>query len=706
MCFQRFIYFACGHNTIIEQRCDATQGGLFNLKADCPYYQTRRETPNCACGKGRYYCVETADGRYLDDVHDKLDLIQRQLEVIHARRESVSYDQARFNQVADEVGLSLEGRKKQRLWHAFTSAKQQLEQERRIVEQSRLQALTTIREGTDYHKTRAACKQAGGDLSLFPAFVPSIQTPLRPLDEIDSDPPPHGTAFQAATSTAVNPLPSTSLLDQSQPRSTWRIQEQPASKSNSPTTAPNQPTLATRTSSARYDTPQSVRGKRQPRCSRSSTRSSSPVKSIRSRCRASAAERRAKAAANNNNDDTGMRRSTRIREKKIDYADRQNSASPARSASSATCEVASYSQRQGDGITASLRDLVTAQSILRGQVLLPATRANMKAGGTNGFTVSRAGPPLETQVMHWAQGNVIGPSLSHSQSSALGGPTQPPPSGFLAHGGPFAQSHNDVGSGSHYGPTATYPRDIVHHAFAPMPSARAPGPYGGSVRGLFKGQTLMQNPYALNIDTASDSSADALPIANWVTSGLQDRTFVSASEFHQHTMPRSLQNAPNLTPSSSFNRIPVATDPRKRKQPASSSPLPQDKHAHLSFPGRDSSPNIHATHMPPFLSSPPRVPASALIHNSSEPSEAQTPHLTPAPILAPPFYTYSSDPTGEPQYSGVRNVDRDYSDDTPLPSELSTAQTTSLPGQAGAPDPYDSVFEDFVHDDLAWAAPE
>lgn len=68
MCFVGFVYFGCGHSRIIYQDCElARQADIaFWNRELCPNRHSASEHPKYLCGQGRFYCSESPDGALLD----------------------------------------------------------------------------------------------------------------------------------------------------------------------------------------------------------------------------------------------------------------------------------------------------------------------------------------------------------------------------------------------------------------------------------------------------------------------------------------------------------------------------------------------------------------------------------------------------------------------------------------------------------------
>ncbi|KAI7511567.1 hypothetical protein KC347_g3278 [Hortaea werneckii] len=68
MCLQDFYHYACGHSKIFDTKCDeATQLEVaYWQKCACPYYVHRTFYPLYLCGAARFYCDHSPDAPYLN----------------------------------------------------------------------------------------------------------------------------------------------------------------------------------------------------------------------------------------------------------------------------------------------------------------------------------------------------------------------------------------------------------------------------------------------------------------------------------------------------------------------------------------------------------------------------------------------------------------------------------------------------------------
>ncbi|KAI7243110.1 hypothetical protein KC343_g5185 [Hortaea werneckii] len=68
MCFQNFFHYACGHSRIFDTKCDEAEqlGVVYWQKHACPHYNHQTFHAPYLCGGARFYCNQTADAPFLN----------------------------------------------------------------------------------------------------------------------------------------------------------------------------------------------------------------------------------------------------------------------------------------------------------------------------------------------------------------------------------------------------------------------------------------------------------------------------------------------------------------------------------------------------------------------------------------------------------------------------------------------------------------
>ena len=161
MCFQGFTTFQCSHTRIFESECQLARDYALWIKCMCDNYHIESRRSLGACGDGKFYCKETKDGPFLDEVHRKLALAQNQLAIIHSQIQGVMAAQAAFSKAADQVEISLERRKQHPAFHRLLTRQHQLTNQQSIANDIRSRHLMTIQEAKEFYARRAQRALAG-----------------------------------------------------------------------------------------------------------------------------------------------------------------------------------------------------------------------------------------------------------------------------------------------------------------------------------------------------------------------------------------------------------------------------------------------------------------------------------------------------------------------------------------------------------------
>ncbi|KAI7538561.1 hypothetical protein KC331_g10278 [Hortaea werneckii] len=68
MCFQDFLYYPCGHSKIVDTKCDEAKqlDVTYWQQYACPHYENRTLRVPYLCGAARFYCSHSADAPFLD----------------------------------------------------------------------------------------------------------------------------------------------------------------------------------------------------------------------------------------------------------------------------------------------------------------------------------------------------------------------------------------------------------------------------------------------------------------------------------------------------------------------------------------------------------------------------------------------------------------------------------------------------------------
>ncbi|GAB1740864.1 hypothetical protein NU219Hw_g5943t1 [Hortaea werneckii] len=93
MCFQDFVYYPCGHSKIFDTKCDEAKHLEVSYwqKHACPQYENRTLRVAYLCGAARFYCSNSPDAPFLDHAfkirvasHDTANKVGSQLAAAYA----------------------------------------------------------------------------------------------------------------------------------------------------------------------------------------------------------------------------------------------------------------------------------------------------------------------------------------------------------------------------------------------------------------------------------------------------------------------------------------------------------------------------------------------------------------------------------------------------------------------------------------------
>ncbi|KAK3071684.1 hypothetical protein LTR53_008184 [Teratosphaeriaceae sp. CCFEE 6253] len=174
MCFVGYVYFACGHQRIIVQDCDialAIDIPLFNRQL-CENYRHKSETPKFACGVGGFYCGESRDGPFLDQLQTSAQSERCQLDRIDAKLAVVSTSAQKLTNVADAGGVPHFLRQNIREFQLGNREFHTLTQERQVLQQTLDQSHAIIQQARGYYSDLKKYLGDGGT-GTYPPFVPS-----------------------------------------------------------------------------------------------------------------------------------------------------------------------------------------------------------------------------------------------------------------------------------------------------------------------------------------------------------------------------------------------------------------------------------------------------------------------------------------------------------------------------------------------------
>ncbi|TKA76312.1 hypothetical protein B0A55_04194 [Friedmanniomyces simplex] len=174
MCFVGYVQFACGHKRIIAQDCEialAAQTPFF-IRHQCPEYRHSSASPNAACGAGRFYCSETEDGPFLEHLHKSVATAQEDMTRVENQLANVTTAGQSLSEEWDRRGVPLVMRPHLQYYQNISSQHQQLKTEHDNLRRALEQSLAVIEQAREYYSRMNQHLRLGG-VGAYPPFVPS-----------------------------------------------------------------------------------------------------------------------------------------------------------------------------------------------------------------------------------------------------------------------------------------------------------------------------------------------------------------------------------------------------------------------------------------------------------------------------------------------------------------------------------------------------
>ena len=215
MCFQGFVYFACGHNQVWATNCAQRSDHPFIIQIQCPDYdyasvdyKVQPAELRRYCGIGAYYCAYEQDGTFLNEMHEANNAAQKVLNGVDKGLASLAVIAQRFTKGADERGMSEADRKQHSQYRMITEASADWYRKRQSAQLVALQSMSVIQEAMKWYRERRQHALSAENGSAFRAFVPPIALPPIVSDTLGGNPtvnavPRAVTASSAATAAAV-----------------------------------------------------------------------------------------------------------------------------------------------------------------------------------------------------------------------------------------------------------------------------------------------------------------------------------------------------------------------------------------------------------------------------------------------------------------------------------------------------------------------
>lgn len=111
------MHYTCGHEQIRDEQCDYVGDGPLPYMLACKNYEYRRLYPDRQCGTGGFYCKHLpTDGPYLDGLYEDLQRANNYVEATNAKLKWLNEKLAEFKKVAERLNLPEEQQKRHRAW--------------------------------------------------------------------------------------------------------------------------------------------------------------------------------------------------------------------------------------------------------------------------------------------------------------------------------------------------------------------------------------------------------------------------------------------------------------------------------------------------------------------------------------------------------------------------------------------------------------
>ncbi|EMC95204.1 hypothetical protein BAUCODRAFT_530240 [Baudoinia panamericana UAMH 10762] len=189
MCFQGFVYFACGHSRIVYNDCAvATTTGLpyFN-RTLCPNYTIDHQQAPNPCGLGGFYCSHDQAGTLFDQYYAQFRAAENSLRNADMVLANIRSKVPRLRQEVQRSGMTPKQLRAHHSVITFTNQLNRSTQQQAAALRAIAAAQKILLQGIAYYQLRAQWVQNGGNPANFLPFVPSVeygQVPTQPRDRM------------------------------------------------------------------------------------------------------------------------------------------------------------------------------------------------------------------------------------------------------------------------------------------------------------------------------------------------------------------------------------------------------------------------------------------------------------------------------------------------------------------------------------------
>lgn len=545
MCFQGYAHHTCGCTRLFEEECDYAKelDTPFYLKVACPNYAMSRKHSAFDCGKGGAYCANVPDAAYLEYVFDlkikhetDVKWLDKHIEeVIHPRRRlilaTLEQDFAgHLPSIKQAYMSSPQYLEVDRAWMAMLKKKAE------IVDKA-AKAVEILRYARDFYLLqRQMLGISAGNMPALPDVLRNFSVaplnpsaaPLLQRNAVNTAPPLQAPRMGIGTSTK-----SSNGLIQPQPRRLYSL--------HGPDPFGRPPVRAKSTHEEVQQPPL-------------------PVPSVKASPPKRGARAKKTEAVDNNADETpsDLRRSTRVRGKKVNYNEPSDEYTSAPS-SPEKSDISSYSPTKSDASypgarvsrgSSSLRDMIGEYQKQSGSVSTPAQRPSSRSQPGGASSRQRGLLDIVPQIR-------VDSPRSDTPDTDILQPDDPRHNGV---------PHTPIQQNNSIAPFAA-------------PAFRTLGD-GNPDPALLAFQQAYQQT-RMSVNTSLNSMQQDTP--QGTSSGYSNRIDYSGTIPQQQTQSILGTNIspPKLVQYQTPNN---PTEPRKRPMPASSPILPSNKRVELSFP--------------------------------------------------------------------------------------------------------------------------
>ncbi|KAK0942121.1 hypothetical protein LTR29_006366 [Friedmanniomyces endolithicus] len=417
MCFVGFVHFACGHQRIDARDCDyalALQLPFF-IRHQCPHYSQSRASPGFACGTGMFYCKETKDGAFLEHLHQTVTIAQEDLSRIENQLAKLMNASQMFTEEWNRRGVPSGVRPQLQSFQYISTQHYRLMIERGNTRQTRDRSLAVI-EQARVHFTRVSYATNMGETPAYPPFVPSsnlfgkvpaeiamaynAHIPARDNGQLQMPQHPVPTPHEAP----LPPSPAVSNVRIPQRRSAYHSHH-PAGVLSRQISHLSQPSSHVLDSAQipllkeeLHDLSNDLSNNMQPPPSIKRKRGQ-PSNSAISRTR------RPQFRDSTQEDDNDVRRSVRVRNKRVNYADSATSHEASREPSPERSDVSGFSPIKSDESASPVRSsddrrlMTSSRSSARKLQKQPSTLSDRLNDWARRSSLAEATTPIQRRVM-------------------------------------------------------------------------------------------------------------------------------------------------------------------------------------------------------------------------------------------------------------------------------------------------------------------